>query len=153
MRKILIKILVPFTIVLIVVIGAVILFGYFDLGPPWGITQKDIDKELGRWWVIYYKMLEDEIPGQTTELIAGKDGVDRILEKEFNIKGIDEHFWEFYEKANLKNEYRFVKRRNELMEEALVKFKGKEALEEIEGKYSLDEVPDLREKVNNAYGE
>ena len=109
-------------------------------------TQANVDKELSRWWVIYYKMLEDEIPDQTTELVARPDGVDGILDDEF---GID--FLEMWNDPNtsIKDKYRYAKRRNELTEEALVKLKGAEALKEIEGIWSLDEIPDLWEKVND----
>jgi len=109
------------------------------------ITQEDIDKELSRWWVIYYKMREDEIPWQT-DLITGPNGVDETLKREFNPKG--EHFSEHYNSSSIKDKYRLVKRRNELMEEALIKLKGEEVLREIEGIWSLDEIPELWEKVN-----
>ncbi|GAI72705.1 unnamed protein product [marine sediment metagenome] len=110
------------------------------------ITQANIDNELNRWWVIYYKMLEDEIPGQTSEFVAGPDGVDRTLEYEFGRDFLS--VWN--DGASIKVKYRYAKRRNELMEKALIKFKGEDALKEIEGVWSLDEVPDLWEKVNNA---
>lgn len=108
------------------------------------ITKEDVDRESRRWWVICYKMLEDETPGQTNELITGSGGVEEVLEDEFG------DFIERYDTASVKDKYRFVKRRNELMEKALIKFKGEDALKEIEGVWSLDEVPDLWEKVNNA---
>ncbi|GEM_PF-6920606 len=110
------------------------------------ITQANVDRELSRWWVIYYKMREDEIPDQIAELVARPDGVDGILDDEFGIE-----FLEMWNDPNtsIKDKYRYAKRRNELMEEALVKFKGAEALQEIEGIWSLDEIPDLYKKVNN----
>jgi len=94
------------------------------------ITQEDFNREASRWWVIYYKMLEDEIPGQTTELVTGTGGVEETLENEFGI-----NFTKCINGAepNLKEQYYYMKRRNELMEEALVKLKGDEALKEIEG--------------------
>lgn len=122
------------------------------------ITQEDVDRELNRWWVIYYKMLEAEThmgeirPGEdsdgksSSELI--QSCVEETLVKEFGLKGTGEHFWEYFINGNLKEKYRFMKRRNQLMEEVLVKLKGEEALKEIEGVWSLDEVPDLWEKVN-----
>jgi len=115
------------------------------------ITQESVDKQSHRWWVIYYKMLEDEIPGQTSELISvdSEGGVDKILEDEFGISFLE--VWNNPD-TSIKIRYHYTKRRNELMEEALIKLKGKEALREIEGKYSLEEVPDLWEKVNNATG-
>ena len=131
-------------LIITVMIGLISLVSC-NLGPPWKITQKDVDREGNRWWVIYYKMLEDEIPGQTSEFIAGKGGVDVILEKEFG-----KSFVEYFNNASLKDKYRLTKRRNELMEEALVKFKGAEALKEIEGKYTLEEAYGSLEEANKA---
>jgi len=107
------------------------------------VTQEDIDNELNRWWVIYYKMQEDGMSGQINELT---NEADETLRREFNPKG--EHFSEHYDSTSIKDKYRLVKRRNELMEKALIKFKGEDALKEIEGVWSLDEVPELWEKVN-----
>ena len=133
-------------LIITVMIGLISLVSC-NLGPPWKITQKDVDREGNRWWVIYYKMLEDEIPGQTSEFIAGKGGVDVILEKEFG-----KSFVEYTNNVNLslRDEYYYTKRRNELMEKALIKFKGEEALKEIEGKYSLEEAYGSLEKANKA---
>lgn len=105
------------------------------------ITQEDVDQQLSRWWVIYYKMMEDDM--SVNGLVARPDGVDGILDNEF---GTD--FLEKWDNLSIKDKYRYVERRNELMEEALVELKGIKALEEIDGIWSLDEVPDLWEKVN-----
>lgn len=114
------------------------------------ITQENIDRELSRWWVIYYKMLEDGGSGQP-DLITGPGGVEETLKREFNPKG--EHFSEHYNSSSIKDKYRLVKRRNELMEEALISLKGEKALRKIEGIWSLDEIPELWEKVNKQQGE
>lgn len=108
------------------------------------ITQEDVDRQSSRWWVITYKMMEDGMSMQTNERITGLNGVEETLEKEFG------NFIEQYDKASLKDQYNFAKRRNELMEEALIELKGEATLEEIEGVWSLDEVPELWEKVNKA---
>ena len=107
------------------------------------ITQEDVDQQLSRWWVIYYKMMEDNT--SIGGLVERPNGVDGVLDSEF---GID--FLGKWDDLSIKDKYRYVERRNELMEEALVKLKGVEALEEIDNVWSLDEVPELWEKVNRA---
>ena len=64
MNKI-IKILI---IVVVIILVGVVTACRFDLGPPWGITQKDISKMNQRWWVIYYKICEDERPNTVDKL-------------------------------------------------------------------------------------
>ena len=110
------------------------------------ISQEDVDRQLSRWWVIYYKMQEDATSNQLGQMNELTSEADEALRQEFNPKG--EHFSEHYDSASIKDKYRLVKRRNELWEEVLVKLKGDRALKEIEDIWSLDEVPDLWEKVN-----
>lgn len=115
------------------------------------ITQEDVDRELSRWWVIYYKMWEDEsLFGQIdiNKLVARPDGVDGILENEFG-----EDYIYRWDKLSWEDKYRYVLRRNELMEEALVKLRGTVALKEIDNIWSLDEAPELWEKVNKQGGD
>lgn len=140
------KIKILIAIAIIILIGTAV-FWYFDLGPPWGVTEEDISKMNQRWWVIYYKIIEDELPDTGEEL----EEIEEKLKDEFypDVKNAMEY--DFYSNANLKDKYRFVKRWNELMESTLLKLKGEEALQEIEGVWSLDEVPDLWEKVNKTH--
>ena len=105
------------------------------------ITQADVDQQLSRWWVIYYKMMEDNT--SINGLAERPNGVDGLLDNEF---GID--FLGKWDDLSIKDKYHYVERRNELMEEALVKLKGVGALKEIDNVWSLDEVPELWEKVN-----
>jgi hypothetical protein len=112
------------------------------------ITQEDIDRELNRWWVIAYKIMEDENPDQAVETSEAGSEADRILVEEFDPKGDPNECWvDIWPTLSLKEQYRLAKRRNELWEEILVKYKGKQALKEIEGIWSLDEVPELWEKI------
>jgi len=117
------------------------------LGLSQKITQEDFNREASRWWVIYYKMLEDDYGYQTNEFITGTDGVEETLENEYGI-----NFTKRINGANpnLKEQYYYMKRRNELMEEALIKFKREKALKEIEGKYSLEEAYGSLEEANKA---
>ena len=113
------------------------------------ITQEDIDRELDRWWVISYKIMEDENPAQAIETSEAGSDADKILVREFDPKGDPDECWvDIWPTLSLKEQYRLAKRRNELWEEILVKYKGKQALKEIEGIWSLNEVPELWEKVN-----
>ena len=138
------KIKILIAIAIIILIGT-IAFLYFDLGPPWGVAEEDISKMNQRWWVVYYKIIEDEIPGTVEELKE----IEEKLKDEFypDVKNAIEY--DFYSNANLKDKYRYVKRWNELLESTLVELKGEKALQEIEGVWSLDEVPGLWEKVNS----
>jgi len=108
------------------------------------ITQEDIDKQLSRWWVIYYKMLEDDTSGQSYELVCGPGGVEGTLNNEFD------NWIEQWDNLNLKSKYNIVKRRNELMEEALIRLKGSQALKEIKGMYSLEEAYGSLKEANKA---
>jgi hypothetical protein len=130
-----IKILI--VVVIVVLVGSII-FWHFDLGFPWGVTNEDISKLNQRWWVIYYKIIEDELPGTVERLME----IEEKLKDEFypDVKAYD---YDFYSNASLKNKYRFAKRWNELMELTLVELEGQEALQEIEGIWSLDEIPEL----------
>lgn len=114
------------------------------------ITQEDVDRQLSRWWVIYYKMQEDATSSQLSQMNELTSEADETLGQEFNPDG--ESFSENYDSLSIKDKYRLVKRRNELWEEVLVKLKGDCALKEIEDVWSLDEIPELWEKVNNASG-
>jgi len=143
------KLKILIAIAIIILIGTAV-FWYFDLGPPWGVTEEDISKMNQRWWVIYYKIIEDEIPGTGEELKE----IEETLKDEFYPDVKNAMDYDFYSNASLKDKYRFVKRRNErneLIESTLVELKGDEAIQEIEGVRSLDEVPELWEKVNNSH--
>ena len=107
------------------------------------IAQADVDRQGTRWLVLLYKMTEDGSDAQAYELISE---VEEILNQEFG--NGEKTYVELANTGSMKDKYRILVRQNQLMEEALVKLKGKEALREIEGKYSLEEVPDLFEKVN-----
>lgn len=107
------------------------------------IIQADVDRQGTRWLVLLYKMTEDGNDAEAYELISE---VEEILNQEF--RNGEKTYVELVNTGSMKDKYRILVRQNQLMEEALVKLKGKEALREIEGKYSLEEVPDLFEKVN-----
>ena len=112
------------------------------------IIQEEFDKQAGRWWVLYYKMTEPPFANydRVNKLI---EEVERTLCIEFNIeyeyegiyptcaKGIADYFNS--PERTLREKYNFGIRQNQLMEEVLVKIKGKEVLKEIEGKFSLEE--------------
>lgn len=107
------------------------------------IAQADVDRQGTRWLVLLYKMTEDGSNAQAYELISQ---VEEILNQEFG--NGEKTYVELVNTGSAKDKYRISVRQNQLMEEALVKLKGKEALREIEGKYSLEGVPDLFEKVS-----
>jgi hypothetical protein len=127
---------------LLVILAAVVVTVVFICAACQEVTQADIDQQLSRWWVIYYKMMENNTP--MSGLVERPNGVDGILDSEF---GVD--FLGKWDDQSIKDKYHYVQRRNELMEEVLVKLKGTEALKEIDNVWSLDEVPELWEKVNN----
>ena len=106
-------------------------------------TQADIDKQGTRWLVILYKMTDGGNNAQAFELISQ---VEETLNQEFG--NGEKTYAEFAIAGSIKDKYEILVRQNKLMEDALIKLKGKEALNEIEGKYSLEEVPDLIEKAN-----
>jgi len=108
------------------------------------ITQEDINRQGTRWWVVWYKIREVKDITSTYEYITGMDEAEEAMMKEFNCENADE----LYRNRNLEDNYRFTKKKVELMEELLIKLRGEEALKEIEGIWNLDEVPDLWEKVN-----
>lgn len=108
------------------------------------ITQEDVDRQLSRWWVIYYKMMEDGMSSQVNDLVVE---VQKTLGNEFG------SYMEQWDDLNLKDKYHLTKRRNKLMEEALVKLRGVGALKEIEGKYTLEEAYGSLEEANKAIGE
>ena len=107
------------------------------------ITQADVDSQGNRWLVLLYKITDGENGEQAYELISQ---VENTLSQEFTNSG--KAYFELAGTGSIKEKYQILIRQNKLMEEALVKLKGKEALAEIEGKYSLEETPDLLEKVN-----
>jgi hypothetical protein len=125
---------------LLVILATVVVTVVFICAACQGVTQTDIDQQLSRWWVIYYKMMEDNT--DMTGIVERPNGVDGILDSEFG------NWMEQWDNLKLEERYDIVKRRNELMEEALVKLKGVDALREIDNVWSLDEVPQLWEKVN-----
>lgn len=131
-------IIISLTIFVLIMVGIFIIGCY---AKSQEITQTDIDQQLSRWWVIYYKMMEDNtlIEG----LVERPNGVDGILDNEFG------NWIEQWDTLKLEDRYNIVERRNELMEEALVKLKGVEALRGIDNVWSLDEVPELWKKVNS----
>ena len=98
-------------------------------------TQADVDRQGTRYLVLLYKMTEDGSDEQAYELISQ---VEVTLNQEFG-KG-EKTYVELANTGSIKDKYRILVRQNQLMEEALVKLKGKEALKEIEGKYSLEEI-------------
>ena len=113
------------------------------------ITQEDINKQMGRWMVLYYKMTEPPFVNSEKVNLLIQEEVERTLCVEFNLEYEDDGIYPAYGKAiadyynsperSLKEQYNFIKRQNQLMEEVLVKIKGIEVLKEIEGKYSLEE--------------
>ncbi|GAI08593.1 unnamed protein product, partial [marine sediment metagenome] len=112
------------------------------------ITQEEVSKQGGRWWVLYYKMTEPPFANydKVNQLI---EEVEKALCVEFNIEYKYEGIYpncpvviaDYLNspERSLRDLYNFTKRQNQLMEEVLVKIKGKEVLKEIEGKYSLEE--------------
>ena len=102
------------------------------------ISQSDVDRQGNRWLVLLYKITDGGSGSQAYELIAQ---VEETLDKEFG-QG-ENSYTEIVSSGSLKDKYRILVRQNNLMEEALLKFKGTEALQEIKGKYSLEEAPDL----------
>lgn len=99
------------------------------------VTQADVDRQGTRWLVLLYKMTEDGSDAQAYELISE---VEETLNQEFG--NGEKTYVELVNTGSIKDKYRILVRQNKLMEEALVKLKGKEALMEIEGKYSLEKV-------------
>ncbi|MBU4450362.1 MAG: endolytic transglycosylase MltG [Actinobacteria bacterium] len=99
------------------------------------ITQADVGMQGTRWLVLLYKMTEDGSDAQAYELISQ---VEETLNQEFG--NGEKTYVELANTGSAKDKYRILVRQNQLMEEALVKLKGKEALREIEGKYSLEEI-------------
>lgn len=99
------------------------------------ITQADVDRQGTRWLVLLYKITEGGSDAQAYELISG---VEETLNQEFG--NGEKTYVELVNTGSIKDKYRILVRQNKLMEEALVKLKGKEALMEIEGKYSLEKV-------------
>jgi hypothetical protein len=141
MRKIILTVLI---LVIIAAIVSVVLPGCSRKE----ITQEDVNREFDRWWVISYKIMEDEDFIQSIETAEAGFVADKILVKEFDPKGDPDECWiDILPTFSLNEQYRLAKRRNELWEEILVKYKGKQALKEIEGIWSLDEVPELWEKI------
>ncbi len=112
------------------------------------ITQANVDRELSRWWVIYYKMQENATSSQLSQMNELTSEADETLRQEFNPKG--EHFSEYYDSASIEDKYRLVKRRNEFWEDALIKLRGDRALKEIKGMYSLEEAYGSLEEANKA---
>jgi UPF0755 protein len=106
-------------------------------------SQADIDKQSARWMVLLYKMTEDAGNSQIFEAVSQAE---ETLNREFGDG--KKTYKELFDEGSLKDRYKILVRQNQLMEEALVKFKTEGALKEIEGKYSLEEVPDLLEKVS-----
>lgn len=106
-------------------------------------TQADIDKQGTRWLVILYKMTDGGNNEQAFELISQ---VEETLKQEF--ENDEKTYTEFVTAGSIKDKYEILLKQNKLMEDALVKLRGKEALGEIEGKYSLEEIPDLIEKAD-----
>lgn len=112
------------------------------------ITQEEFDRQAGRWWVLYYKMTEPPFANydKVNQLI---EEVEKTLCVEFNIEYEYEGIYPTCGKAlaewansperTLREKYIVGIRQNQLMEEVLVKIKGKEVLKEIEGKYSLED--------------
>ena len=98
------------------------------------IAQADVDRQGTRWLVLLYKMTEDGNDEQAYELISQ---VEVTLNQEFG--NGEKTYIELANTGSTKDKYRILVRQNQLIEEALVKLKGKEALREIEGKYSLEE--------------
>ncbi|MHB8279460.1 MAG: endolytic transglycosylase MltG [Candidatus Humimicrobiaceae bacterium] len=99
------------------------------------ITQADVDRQGTRWLVLLYKITEGGSDAQAYELISE---VEETLNQEFG--NGEKTYVELVNTGSIKDKYRILVRQNKLMEEALVKLKGKEALMEIEGKYSLEKV-------------
>jgi len=130
------------------------------------ITQEDVNKQMGRWWVLYYKITEPSFANYDNLLLFYnevnlliQEEVERTLCVEFNLEyEYESGIYPTYGKAIgnyfnsperiLKDQYNFIKRQNQLMEEVLVKIKGKEILKEIEGKYSLEEAYGSLKKAN-----
>ena len=98
-------------------------------------TQADVDRQGTRCLVLLYKMTEDGSDEQAYELISQ---VEETLNQEFG--NGEKTYVELANTGSAKDKYRILVRQNQLMEEALVKLKGEEALREIEGKYSLEEI-------------
>jgi len=121
------------------------------------ITQEDVNNQMGRWWVLYYKMTESPVNYVKVNLLIQEE-VEKTLCVEFNLEYEDDGIYPAYGKAvadyynsperSLKDQYNFIKRQNQLMEKILVKIKGKEVLKEIEGKYSLEEAYGSLKKAN-----
>lgn len=129
------------------------------------ITQEDVNNQMGRWWVLYYKITEPSFANYDNLLLFYnevnlliQEEVERTLCVEFNLEYEDDGIYPAYGKAignyfnsperSLKDQYNFIKRQNQLMEKILVKIKGKEVLKEIEGKYSLEEAYGSLKKAN-----
>lgn len=132
-------------LIITIIIGSVILV----LGSCREITQKDVDREANRWWVINYKILE---PGNKVYQSSLIGEAEETLNQEFG----GENGWVSFfnnKDTTIKSKYYFLVRRNKLYEEVLLKLKGEKALKEIEGKYSLEEAYDSLEKANEAIGQ
>jgi len=157
MRKILINVIVLCIVALFIATGITV-FRHFDLGPPWGIGREDIDRELGRWWVLAYKLYEMELDKEldvgsaSNILIEAQEVAEKnsevMIASESDLKQNPD--MEGWDEASLKEKYRYISEKNKYLEKAIVELGGEEDLKEIEGKWSLEEVPDLWEKVNNA---
>jgi len=128
-------------------------------------TQADVIKQYNRYWVIFEKMHEGRNPGQENwkknEIIAKQKIAEGYTEEHANqvdwevnelILEIEETLrseFDFVEKdrlipwdiktTDIEDTYRFAKRQNELMEQALVKIKGIRTLWKIRGKYVPDD--------------
>jgi UPF0755 protein len=98
-------------------------------------TLADVDKQGNRWVVILNKMTDGGNGGQAYELISQ---VEETLNQEFGNE--QKTYIEVADTGSIKDKYRILVRQNKLMEEALVKLKGEEALREIDGKYLLEKV-------------
>jgi len=105
-------------------------------------TPADIDMQGNRWLVLLYKITEGQKSTQAYELISQ---VEETLNLEFGNDG--KTYTEIISDGSVKDKYKVLVRQNKLMEEALIKLKGKEALLEIKGKYLPEEVPSLFENI------
>ena len=119
-----------FSLIIFIILAVVLLFTGCQKTTP-----ADVDRQGARWLVLLYKMTDGGSGAQAYELISQ---VEETLNQEFE-KG-EKTYVELVNTGNIKDKYRILVRQNKLMEEALVKLKGKEALMEIEGKYSLEKV-------------
>ena len=106
-------------------------------------TQADIDRQGNRWLVLLYKITDGESGMQAYELISQ---IEETLNLEFGSGG--KSYADIISTGSVKDKYQILVRQNKLMEEALVKLSGKEALSEIDSKYLLEEVPALLKKVD-----